>query len=195
MRTTVNVDTPLGPPYRLSLDEYHRLIEAGAIDEDARLELIDGLLLELSPKTREHENAIAFLGEWLARRLDLDRFQLRVASALTLPSTRSEPEPDLFVFERDAPRPYHPGTAALVIEVSVSSITRDLRVKPRLYAAAGVAEYWVVDVDARRVLVHRGPGPDRYEELEIVGAVGTLVAGSLELPPLAVAELLAAAES
>jgi Uma2 family endonuclease len=114
---------------------------------------------------------------------------------LTLPATRSEPEPDLFVFERDAPRPYHPGTAALVIEVSVSSITRDLRVKPGPYAAAGVAEYWVVDVDARRVIVHRRPGPDGYEQFEIVGAGGTLVSASLELPPLSVAELLAAAES
>ena len=51
--------------HRLSLDEYHRLIESGGFDEDARMELIDGLLVDMSPKTREHENAIA----WLADRL------------------------------------------------------------------------------------------------------------------------------
>jgi Uma2 family endonuclease len=69
----------------------------------------------------------------------------------------SEPEPDLIVFQRDAPRAYHPSTAALVIEVSVSSLRRDLGQKPLLYSRAGVAEYWVVDLDGRRIVVHGVP--------------------------------------
>ncbi len=53
----------VGQVHRLSTDEYHRLIEAGGFDEDARVELIDGLLADMSPKTREHENAVAWLAD------------------------------------------------------------------------------------------------------------------------------------
>jgi Uma2 family endonuclease len=191
MRTwsTVSVDALLGPPYRFSLDEYHRLIDAGGFDEDARVELIEGLLLEMSPKSPEHENTISRLHLWLVRGLDLDRYELRVSSALTL--ARSEPEPDLYVIDRDVERPYHPATARLVIEVSVSSLTRDLRVKPGLYAAAGVDEYWVVDVEGRRVVIHREPRASGYEQVEIVDETAAVGVSSLQLPPLAVAELLA----
>ena len=80
----------------------------------------------------------------------------------------SEPEPDLIVFQRDAPRAYHPSTAALVIEVSVSSLRRDLGQKPLLYSRAGVAEYWVVDLDGRRIVVHGGPLEDGYGEISMI---------------------------
>jgi Uma2 family endonuclease len=186
--SAVSVDARLGPPYRFSLEEYHRLIDAGGFDEDARVELIEGLLLQMSPKSPEHENAISSLNLWLVRGLDLDRYEVRVSSPLTL--SRSEPEPDLFVIDRDVDRPYHPATARLVIEVSVSSLTRDLRVKPGLYAAAGVDEYWVLDVDGRRLVVHRQPGPNGYEHVEIADDAATVAVAGLPLPPLAVAELL-----
>jgi Uma2 family endonuclease len=92
---------------------------------------------------------------------------VRVSAALTL--DRSEPEPDLFLIDLDAPRPYHPGTAKLVIEVAVSSQRRDLRTKPPIYARAGVPLYWVIDIDARRAVVHREPGPDGYANVEMLG--------------------------
>ena len=60
----------LEPLHRLSLDEYHQLIESGGFDEDARIELLDGLLVEMSPKTPEHERAISALAEWLIPSLD-----------------------------------------------------------------------------------------------------------------------------
>jgi Uma2 family endonuclease len=187
----VATETPPPDLHRLSLEEYHRLIEAGGFDEDARIELIDGLLLDMSPKTREHENAIAWLDELLQTAVDHARYQVRVASALTL--ERSEPEPDLIVIDRDAPRPYHPGSAALVIEVAVSSQRRDLRVKPRLYARAGVPLYWVIDVDRRRAVVHTEPGPDGYASAEMLGPDDELTAPQLGLPAISLAELLAAA--
>ena len=181
---------PPTPLHRFSLEEYHRLIEAGGFDEDARIELIDGLLVDMSPKSPAHENAIAWLNKLLVRSLD-DRFEVRVSTALT--TGTSEPEPDIMVIEPDAPRPYHPGTAALIIEVAVSSQRRDLRHKPPIYAGAGVPDYWVVDLDAGRVVVHGSPHDGGYEHTEIVGAGGELVASRLDLPPIAVAELLAAA--
>jgi Uma2 family endonuclease len=182
---------PPTPIHRFSLEEYHRLIDAGGFDEDARIELIDGLLVDMSPKTAAHENAIAWLNQLLVLSVDLDRFEVRANAALT--TGNSEPEPDIIVIERDAPRPYHPGSAALVIEVAVSSQRRDLRHKPPIYAGAGVPDYWVVDLDAGRVVVHGSPRDGAYERTEIVGAGGELVASRLELPPIPVAELLAAA--
>jgi Uma2 family endonuclease len=188
LSSRVGVETEL---HRMSLDEYHQLIEAGGFDEDARIELIDGLLLDMSPKTAEHENAIAWLADLLHRAVDGARYQVRVASALT--TERSEPEPDVMVIERDAPRPYHPGTAALMIEVAVSSQRRDLRVKPRIYARAGIPLYWVVDLDKRRAVVHSRPSEEGYDSVEVVGPDGELVAEHLGVPPVSVAELLAAA--
>jgi Uma2 family endonuclease len=186
----VAVDLPT-PLHRISLEEYHRFIEAGVFDDDARIELIDGLLVDMSPKSPAHENAIAWLLKLLVRSLDLDRFEVRVSAALT--TGNSEHEPDIMVIEPDAPRPYHPGTAALIIEVAVSSQKRDLRHKPPIYAKAGVPDYWVVDLDAGRVVVHGSPCDGAYERTEVVGAGGELVASRLELPPISVAELLAAA--
>jgi Uma2 family endonuclease len=111
--------------------------------------------------------------------------------ALTLAT--SEPQPDLAVIEADAPRPYHPGTAALVIEVSVSSPRRDLRQKPILYACAGVPLYWVVDLDGSRAVIHSEPGSEGYARVETCGADGELAAPELGIAPIRVADVLAAA--
>ena len=176
--------------HRLSTDEYHRLIEAGGFDEDARMELIDGLLADMSPKTRAHENAVAWLTNWLTDAVDRRRHQVRVGSPLTLED--SEPEPDLAVIPRDAPRPYHPATAALVIEVSVSSLQRDLARKPSLYAAAGIDEYWVIDLAGRRVVIHRDPRSDGYADIAEVHA-GELVPAGLAIGAMELDDLLRAA--
>lgn len=184
------VDLP-SPLHRISPEEYRRLVEAGVFDENARVELIDGLLVDMSPKTRAHENAIAWLLEVLMASVDLARFQVRVGAPLTM--GWSEPEPDLIVIERDVPRPHHPATAALVIEVAVSSQRRDLRDKPRIYASAGVPVYWVIDVDAGRAVVHSSPRGEAYERVDVVGPDGELEASHLALPPISVGELLVAA--
>ena len=159
--------------------------------DGARVELIDGLLVDMSPKNAAHENAIAWLLDRLIDSLDRDRFQIRVSAALTI--GMSEPEPDIIVIERDAPRRRHPVTAALVIEVAVSSQRRDLRDKPRIYASGGVPVYWVIDVDARRAVAHTSPRGGAYERVDVVGPDAELDASHLALPPISVAELLAAA--
>jgi Uma2 family endonuclease len=191
MATAADVSPPLAQLHRFSLEEYHRLIESGGFDEDMRVELIEGVIADMSPRTREHDNAIRWLSRWLMFALDPERYEIGVQTALTL--GRSEPEPDLTVVPADAPRPYHPGTAALVIEVAVSSQDRDLRQKPLIYADAGVPEYWVVDVDASRIVVHRNPRDAGYGTVVEVPATGTIQAQALDLPPLSAAELFKAA--
>lgn len=187
------IDTALPPTdtHRFSLDEYHQLIESGGFDEDARVELIEGVIADMSPKTREHENAIVWLTHWLVGAVDPERHRVGVQTALTLAA--SEPEPDFAVVPVDAPRPYHPATADLVIEVAVSSQDRDLHRKPAIYARAGISEYWVVDLDTDALVVHRDPHETGYRTILTLGASDTLRAQSLPLPPLSIAELFAAA--
>jgi Uma2 family endonuclease len=187
----IDVALPATEAHRFSLEEYHQLIESGGFDEDSRVELIEGVIADMSPKTREHENAIRWLTRWLISAVDPERFEVGVQTALTLGG--SEPEPDLAVIPSDAPRPYHPATATLVIEVAVSSQDRDLRQKPAVYARAGIPEYWVVNLDAAVVTVHRHPTETVYETIADIPADGGVETQALELPRLEVAELLQAA--
>lgn len=174
----------------LSLENYHRLVEAGGF-EGERVELLDGLLVRMSPKSERHEAATEFLLEWLMRHVDLTRYVVGCQRALTIGT--SEPEPDLVVRERDTPRPYHPSSAVLVIEVAASSLPVDLAVKAPLYASAGIAEYWVLDLDGRRAIVHREPEGGGYRQRLEVPADGNLTGAALALPALRVSDALDAA--
>ena len=173
--------------YRYSLDDYHRLIDAGVFGEDERVELLDGILVRMSPKTPRHERAVRWLARWLIRALD-EPYEVGVGNPLTIGS--SEPEPDLVVFERGTPEPYHPATAVLVIEVAVSSRQRDLVAKPSVYVAAGIPEYWVFDVDAERLVIHRQPGSDGYGETFDAAPDTELRALTTAIPPLSLRDLL-----
>jgi Uma2 family endonuclease len=181
-------DVEIDELHRISVDDYHRLAEAGAEEFLPHVELIDGLLVRKDMKSPEHENAIAWLLEWLMFGVDRKHFEVRVASALTL--EHSEPEPDLMVIARAAPRSRHPTTAVLAIEVSCTSLRRDLRRKAALYAEAGVGEYWVHDVHGRRVVVHRAPRGGSYCEVRELRAGERVADPPAGLPELDVCELL-----
>ena len=147
--------------------------------------------IEMNPKSPAHERAIRWLTLWLVDNVERATHEVGVGCPLTLAD--SEPEPDFVVFERGTPTPYHPATAALAIEVAVSSLRRDLRIKAPLYAAAGVEEYWVVDLGGQRIVVHREPGADDYAVRDELGARDRLQATAVALPALDIAEQLAAA--
>jgi Uma2 family endonuclease len=121
--------------HRWSPEDYHRLIESGAL-EDLRVELIDGFIVDMSPRGVAHDYAMQWLSHAVFAAIDTSRFWLRVGMPLSL--GHSEPEPDIAVVAADAEAPYHPGAAALAVEVSHSSLRCDLKVKPRIYAAAGI---------------------------------------------------------
>ncbi len=172
--------------HRWSPEDYHRLIESGGL-EDLRVELIDGFIVDMSPPTREHDDAIEWLTNTIHPMLDLRRHRIRVNSTLSLGT--SEPMPDIAVVTVDSPRPYHPSMAALAIEVSHSSRRRDLQVKPRIYAAPGIPRYWVIDLDHRRAVEHTGPVADGYQRVETSGPDATLTAPELGIS-ISLAELL-----
>ncbi len=176
--------------HRYSVEEYEDLVVKGAF-EDQRVELIDGLILDMSPKSAAHESAVRWLIEWLARNIDWGRYQVGVCNSIRLDP--SEPEPDLMVVDRETAARHHPTSSPLVIEVALSSRERDLTVKPRLYAAA-VSEYWVLDLERGEMVVHCDPGEDGYRKITVHGHGALLRPVAVELEPLPLGALLDAIE-
>jgi Uma2 family endonuclease len=134
--------------------EYESLVETGAF-ADERIELLDGLLITMTPQDAAHAHTV----ERLARALTLalaDRAVVRVQSPLAL-GEHSEPEPDIALVSAADYSEQHPTTAILVIEVATSSLRLDRRIKAPLYARTNIPEFWLVDVRARTIEVYRDP--------------------------------------
>ncbi len=150
--------------YKLSIDEYDRMIASGVLSDDARVELIEGEMHEMAPPGPTHEYLIDLLTRWSvligAKRSILNRIQ----NSIGLPETTSAPQPDVaWVREREY-RDGRPETedVLLVIEVADSSLKYDRHIKGPIYAAAGVPEYWIVNVEDKTVEVYREPRDDDY---------------------------------
>lgn len=143
----------------IRVDEYHRMIEAGILGEDERVELIDGVLVAMTPQGRLHAFVIQELNRLLVRAL-ADEYKVLTQLPLTL-GAGSEPEPDLAVVRAEdaRSRTRHPAAALLVIEVAGDSLRLDRETKAGLYARAGVPEYWIVNLAAASVEVYRDPDP------------------------------------
>ncbi|HEY7157562.1 MAG TPA: Uma2 family endonuclease [Gemmataceae bacterium] len=143
---------------RFSVAEYHKLIEIGILTEDDNLELLDGYLVHKMSRNPPHDAALQLIQETLPRLLPAG-WCLRMQSAITL--SRSEPEPDAAIVRGNA-RTYsthHPGPAdiGLVIEVADSTLDGDRIDKGRIYAEAGIACYWIVNLVDRQIEVYTLP--------------------------------------
>ena len=140
---------------RIRVDEYHRMIEAGILDEDEHVQLIDGFLVAMTPQGEPHAQVIQRLSRLLVRSVG-EGLVVRPQLPLTLGD--SEPEPDLAVVrEADLSRDRHPGAALLVVEVPADSLRVDRGAKAVLYARAGIPEYWIVSHEDSTVEVLRDP--------------------------------------
>ncbi|MBI2203048.1 MAG: Uma2 family endonuclease [Candidatus Rokubacteria bacterium] len=153
---------------RFTLDEYHRMGEAGILHEDDRVELIEGEIVEMAPIGSRHAATVARVTAFFTRRLG-DRATIWSQNPVVLPAQVSEPQPDIMLL---APRADfyasalpEPHDVLLLIEVADSSLTYDRRTKLPLYARAGVSEAWLIDVDAGRVEIHRSPSGGRYRDV------------------------------
>ena len=166
---------------RVTVDEYHRMIEAGSLGEDDRVQLIDGAVVAMTPQGPAHALAIQNFTRLLARALPSD-LALRPQLPLTLPGD-SEPEPDLAVvrLEEARSREHHPRTALLVVEVAGDSLPLDRQAKATLYARAEIPEYWIVNLAESTVEVHRDPDPaaGAYRTKAVVPSDGGLAASSV----------------
>ncbi len=185
----IQVDPTL-PVARMSLALWHGMIAAGLL-EDARVELIDGMMVDMSPNGPQHVKAIQALSELLSAANGSMVMEVRVQMPLTI--GESEPQPDLAVVGRGAATAdSHPATAALVIEVAFSSHRLDRGRKAELYAEAGVPEYWIVDVPGRRIEVLSGLRDGSYTHTELHGHEASLAPAALPSATVAVGELLPA---
>jgi len=146
-------------------DEYYKLGEVGLF-EDRHIELIEGQIIELSPQGSVHSIAIIRVSKVLEAVFG-SAYYARGQMPLNL-GALSAPEPDVAIIEGpwEEDESAHPTTAVLVIEVADTSLTYDRITKASLYAKAGIAEYWIVNVVDRQLEVYRQPGADpnaRYE--------------------------------
>lgn len=134
--------------------EYEKLVDLGAF-EDEKIELLEGVLVPMSPVGFPHCFSVQALTELLVLAL-AGRATIRPQLPFAA-SDLSEPEPDFIVAPRSDYLTGHPDEAHLIIEVSESSLAKDRGVKLRIYALRGVPEYWIVNLVDRRVEVHRDP--------------------------------------
>ena len=156
--STITIATdPLVGQRGITRAQWDVLVDAGLLDGE-HVELVEGMVIEMSPQGGHHSSLTTRLNRLLVRGLP-DPWVVRVQMPLAA-ADRSEPEPDLAVV-RDS-GPVHPTTAALVVEVAVTSQRMDLVHKPAVYAAADVEQYWVVDLRAQAVVVHTEPGEGGY---------------------------------
>lgn len=176
--------------------EYQRLVDVGAFDREP-LELIAGQLMVAEPKGSEHSTAVDMAYVALLAAIPAG-WIVRGQNPLALDDD-SAPEPDVAVV-RGSPADFrhaHPMWPALVIEVADSSLQFDRLTKGSLYARAGIAGYWIVNLVDRVVEVYRDPGPDltapfgwSYRSVERVHPPAAVTPLGVPATPVAVATLL-----
>lgn len=172
---------------RVSVDRYHKMIEAGVFEPDERIELIEGEMIEMAPVGSMHIELVNVLAQ-----LFFDRVKGRAVVSVQNPIALrpySEPQPDLVLLVPEALRlrgqTPEPHQVMLVIEIADSTLAYDRRTKAPLYAKHGIAEFWLFDVQAKRIEVFREPSANGYA-LRITIGPGERIA-PLALPDVFIA--------
>jgi Uma2 family endonuclease len=171
--------------HRFTVEDYHRMVEAGILAEDAPVELIEGEIVEVAPIGRRHLACVDRLTYAFVPALG-ERAIVRVQGSIPA-GVFSEPQPDLVLlrpradfYETSDPEPRD---VLLVVEVTDTTLRYDRDVKMPLYARAGFPEAWLANVNNRQVIVHRDPSPEGYREV-------FEVRGRAHLSPLAFPDLV-----
>lgn len=170
---------------RLTVDEYERMIEAGILQPDERLELIEGEILAMSPLNAPHAYCVRFLNQFFTENLRR-QVVVDIQSPVRLSET-SRPEPDVMLlrYRPDLYRGRLPTATdvLLIVEVSDTTLDYDRQVKSRLYAQAGIGEFWIADLVGQKFWVFSQPEQGIYSALKTYGAQATLA--PLAFPQLA----------
>ena len=180
--TTVTVvdnpapETARDPVGLFTVERYCALVDEGLLQEDDRVELLEGVVVAMAPQNTPHASGVARVTEVL---IDAVRRRAVVRTQLSfIAGPYSVPEPDVAVVPGrhvdydDA----HPRTALLVVEIADSSLKQDRLTKSMIYATAAVPEYWIVNVRGQQVEVHRDPDPAarRYRSVTILRREGAI---------------------
>ena len=183
--------------HRWNCHEYQRLIDHGFLDEDAPIELLDGLLLVKEPQHSLHRTAVLLVAKAVERAFGEGWF-VQTQSPIIL-DDRSEPEPDVCVV-RGSPRDYiesHPTRPALIVEVAQAGLRIARGRKAAAYARARISDYWILNLIDRVLEVHREPmrpGPARrhwgYAAIETLDTDATITPLAAPSGRIRVADLL-----
>jgi Uma2 family endonuclease len=171
----------------LSVGDYHRMVESGVLESDERVELIGGQLYTMAAKGTAHSAGVTRIERLLKAQLG-DRVLIRLQDPIQL-DDYSEPEPDVAVV-RVNPIDYEdhhptPSEIYLLIEVADSTLKRDRELKAPAYARSGILDYWILDVNQRRLYVFRSPTATGYGSERVLSAAD-------EIAPLAFPDCLMA---
>lgn len=195
--TTIFTDPDPGSAYRWTVERYERLGELGLLTRESHVELLDGYLVEKEVNHPPHSATVTRLNNFFGAS-NAFRWCLRCQQPVRLPDQASLPEPDM-VLARPSSDNYatqHPGPEDifLLIEVANTSVAVDRGRKLDLYARAGIAEYWIVNVPERSVEVYRNPQPDAgtYAHAETARPGASLAPAAFPDAALSVSELLGA---
>lgn len=149
----------------LTVAEYHKMAEVGILDEDDRVELINGEIIEMSPIGSMHTSRVKRIMRLFHNMPNVEKYLISVQDPISL-GKYSEPEPDLAIlyFRADFYEEKHPEPQdiLLLIEVSDTSLGYDREVKKPLFAAAGIPELWIVNIEDEQVEVYRKPQNGDY---------------------------------
>jgi Uma2 family endonuclease len=161
-----NAALDLFPRYRFSIQDYHRMGEAGILHEDSRVELIEGELVTMSPIGSAHVGTVLQLTGMLQKAVG-EHALVSVQNPVVL-DDYSEPEPDIALlkphgdfYKSALPRP---SDVLLLIEVADTTLRYDRAVKIPLYARHGIPETWLIDLENKHVTIFSSPSAQGYQE-------------------------------
>ena len=150
---------------RFTVEEYHKMAEAGIFREDDRVELIDGEVVEMNPIGWRHARSVSRLTARLVRAAG-NRYAVGVQNPITL-SEHGEPQPDLMIHEEPPPvRLRGPEEVLVLMEVSDPTLSYDRNVKLPRYARAGIPEVWIVDLQGEAIERYNDPREYGYRRTE-----------------------------
>jgi len=172
---------PFPSRHRLSVAEYYRMAEAGILNEDDRVELIEGEIIDMPPIGANHTSVVKRLNAVFTHSVGMSAI-VSVQDPIRL-NERCEPQPDIALlrYREDFYGHAHPGPEAvlLVVEVADSSLRYDKEIKLPLYARHGIPEVWIVDLENQRLEIHRRPVKDGYLEKRCPGREETIAPEAL----------------
>jgi len=163
---------PVVVKHRFNTREYYQMAKAGVLKPDARVELLDGEILDMSPIGPFHGGVVNQLGH-LFNLLAHGRWVVSIQNPIHL-DEHSEPQPDLMLLKPalDNYKTRHPGPKQvfLLVEVADTSLEYDREKKVPAYGRAGIAESWLVNLEEETIEVNREPNLAGYQSITILRA-------------------------
>jgi Uma2 family endonuclease len=165
----------------LTVDQFVKLWNRGHFGEtsDRKVELLFGEVVEMLPPNPPHEDVVDLLTQWSFKKVSTKEIRVRIQNTIGIPELDSLPLPDVVWVKAKSYRRARPriSDVLLLIEVSDSSVSMDRNRKRKLYAQAGISDYWIVNIPARQIEVFRDPHVDDF-------ATKLTIRGEDELSPL-----------